>query len=262
MKDLNDEIIEKTGELYKENMENITLPISKSIGKNIGKAIDGAFGWIGVWGEKQKVKQKIYIEEFKEEINKGLKDIPNDNIVEPKANIIWPVLETASYYYEEEYYKDMFANLIINSCKKDKAAIIHPGYIATIKQLAPLDAKLLKMFAYNSTYPAVEIRAKNNKDGTITPYLDFLFDFKDKDNEFSQDDRLYLTKSIENLERLGLIIKNKDIIELGYNYDEFKENYLYKAYEENKEGNDNLEMIKYRIELTNYGRDFLDICIK
>lgn len=261
MKDLNDEIIERTGEIYKENMENLTIPTSRSIGNNIGLMFDGVFGWLGVWGQKQKIIQKKYIEDFKKQIQEGINEIPEDEIIEPKANIVWPALETARYYFEEDYYKDMFAKLIIDSCNKQKAQEIHPAFIETIKQLSPLDAKLLNMFKYHSTYPAAELNAMN-EDDTVTPCNYILIDFKDKENEFETDEKLRLTNSIDNLERLGIILKNQYILELKYDYNKFKDNFIYKGFETIIEENSNIRIKKYRIELTSYGRSFFNICIK
>ena len=68
----------------------MTIPTAESIGKNMGLLIDGIFGWAGTWGEIQKMKQKQYIEEFKENLKTTLSDINLDKIIEPKANIIGP----------------------------------------------------------------------------------------------------------------------------------------------------------------------------
>lgn len=261
MKDLNEEIIKKTAEVYKENLENLTLPTSRSIGNNLGLMVDGVFGWFGVWGEIQIDKQKKYKEDFKMRIKEGISEIPEDKIIEPKANIILPALESAKYYFEEEYYKDMFAKLIIDSCNKQKVNEIHPSFIETIKQLAPLDAKILNMFKYNKTYPTAEIKAMHN-DNTETPCTKLLCDFKDKDNEFSYEEKLRITMSIDNLVRLGILHKSAEIIELNYNYDNFKDNFIYKSFEKMVEEESKIKIKKYRIQLTSYGESFFDICIK
>lgn len=260
MKDINDELIEKTVEVYGENLENLTIPTSKSIGNNIGLMVDGIFGWIGVWGQKQKIKQEKYIKDFKKNLNKKLENIPEDKIIEPKVNIIGPTLETAKYYFEEEYYKEMFTNLICASCNSEKSSNIHPSFIETIKQLSPLDAKLLNMFQYNTTYPVAEIQARN-KDKTITPFPHILCDFKNKNQEFNEKETIHLSTSIENLVRLGIIMKNRAVIELKYDYNLFKSHFLYKIFEKGRKQDSKIEIIKYRIELTNYGTNFFNICI-
>lgn len=260
MKDLQDEIIEKSAEVVKDNLEEMTIPTSKSIGKNMGLLIDGIFGWIGTWGEIQKIKQEQYKKEFKEDLKARLDDIDSDKIVEPKANIIGPALETAKYYYEESYYKEMFTKLIASSCNKDKFNSVHPAFIEIIKQLSPLDAKVLSMFRYNSTYPVAELKAVNS-DNTITPSRHILCDFKNKREEFDINEEFNLPTTIDNLIRLGITIKNKSIIELKYDYNNFKKHVFYKAFDEAKDNNSRIEIIKYRIELTEMGREFFNICV-
>ena len=132
MADINEELIREAGKVIGENVRNITLPTSKSIGDNVGLLVDRVFGWLGLWGQKQKIKQQINIEKFKQKINQGIQDIPADRLIEPKINIVGPAVESAKYYFEEEYYKDMFAKLIVESCDKEKNGIIHPSFIETI----------------------------------------------------------------------------------------------------------------------------------
>ena len=260
MKNLHDEIVEKTAEVITDDLKEMTKPTAKSIGKNIGLLIDGIFGWAGTWGEIQKIKQNQYIKEFKEDLKTRLDDIDLEKIIEPKANIIGPALETAKYYYEESYYKEMFTKLIASNCNKDKSNDVHPAFIEIIKQLSPLDAKVLSMFRYNSTYPTAELEVVDN-DGLITPYRYILCDFKNKKEEFDINEELNLLTTIDNLIRLGIIIKNKSILELKYDYNNFKNHTFYKIVDKEKGTNSRIRILNSRIELTNMGRKFLNICI-
>lgn len=264
MKNLQDEIVEKTAEkiseAIKDDFKEMTMPTAKSIGKNMGLLIDGIFGWAGTWGEIQKIKQNQYIKEFKEDLKTRLDNIDSDKIIEPKANIVGPALETAKYYYEEEYYKEMFTKLIASNCNKDKSNDVHPAFIEIIKQLSPLDAKVLNMFRYNSTYPTAELEVVNN-DSTITPYRYILCDFKNKNEKFDINEELNLLTAIDNLIRLGIVIKNKSIIELKYDYNNFKNHTFYKIVDKEKDTNSRIQILNSRIELTDIGRKFLNICI-
>lgn len=261
MGELKKELIKKTGEVFKENIENLTVPLSSSVGNNVGKMIEGVFGWLGAWGEVQKIKQEKYIEEFKFQFLEEYKKIPTDRIVEPKMSIIGPTLETAKFYYDEKYYQEMFSKILAKSCDLQFTEEIHPAFIETIKQLKPLDAKIIEAFKSNNTYPIAELRAKNS-DGTITPFPLILCYFKDLDDKFSIDERLKINTSIENLCRLGIIIKNREVIELKYDYENFKEDRLYKMFDESIEKEAKIEIIKYRMELTSYGQAFFNVCIK
>ena len=55
------ESAKQTAELGKDVASDIVRPTSKSIGENIGYLVDGTLGWLGVWGQKQKIKQKNFL---------------------------------------------------------------------------------------------------------------------------------------------------------------------------------------------------------
>jgi hypothetical protein len=260
MADLNEEIIKATGAAIGKNLENMTVPTSKSIGDNIGLLVDGVFGWLGTWGEKLKIMQQMSIQKFKKKIEEGITNIPTDRLIEPKVNIIGPAVESAKYYFEEEYYKDMFSKLIIASCDKDKINAIHPSYIEIIKQLSPLDAKIISMFKCSLTFAAAKLIA-NNDDNTITPSNSILCDFKENNDLFDTEEKFAMNRSIDNLERLGLVVVNTSILELKYDYDKFINYPQYLYFRQVIEKNSTIEIKKCRLELTNYGRSFFEICM-
>ena len=45
-------------------------------------------------------------------------------------------------------------------------------------------------------------------------------------------------------------------------YENFKEDRLYKMFDESIEKEAKIEIIKYRMELTSYGQAFFNVCIK
>jgi hypothetical protein len=260
MNEFEKEIAKKAAELTKEVAGDILHPMSKSISENLGLMVDGVMGWLGCWGEKQKIKQKIYIEEFKKEISLKISEIPQEYLIEPAVSIAGPVIETSKYYYEETHYREMFSNLLASACDKRYIHAIHPSFIEILKQFAPLDAKLLSMFKYHGSYPLADVQA-NNEDGSITPFIHSLFDFKDRQNEFSSEEYNNLTSSLVNLIRLGILNKNRDIIELGYNYDLLKNDFMYQYYNIGKGKLNNLSINRARIELTELGRKFMSCCL-
>ena len=258
-KQLIENMAKKTAEFAKERADEITKPTSKSIGDNLGLMVDGVFGWLGTWGQIQKEKQLKYIEDYKQKLYSKIEEIPSQDLIEPCINIVGPALESSKYYFAEDYYQEMFANLIAASCNNKQKSKVHPSYIEIIKQLSPLDAKVLNLFKYHSTYPIAELKAIN-KDKTISPFPLILCDFKEQNKYFSEEEFININSTIENLERLKLILKNREVIELSYDYSKFKSNFLYKVFESSKGQNAIINIIKYRIELTAYGERFFDIC--
>ncbi|TJX15143.1 DUF4393 domain-containing protein [Tissierella creatinini] len=258
---LSKEVAKVTAESAKNIAEDIIRPSSISIGNNLGLMVDGVMGWLGCWGEKQKLLQKKYIDEFKQELNNKISNVNKENLKEPPMNIVGPAIESSKYFYEEEYYRDMYSSLLAAACDKSKIDNVHPSYTEIIKQISPLDAKVLNMFKYHNTYPLAILQMidRNNK---ITPCTQYLFFFKELDKEFDLLEHIKLTASLDNLIRLGIIIKNNNVVELNHNYDEFNEHFLYKAFSATKDSSeDEIKTLPYRIELTEFGRRFFSICI-
>ncbi len=76
------------------------------------------------------------------------------------------------------------------------------------------------------------------------------------------DEFVEVSSSIDNLIRLNLITKNNDVIELVYDYSKFELNTFYTAFSNSLDQNSKIRIIKYRMELTNFGMNFFNICSK
>ena len=247
-------------EVSKDVAEDIIRPTSQSIGNNLGLFVDGVMGWLGFWGEKQKIKRAVYLEEYKCKITENVLGIPEENLIEPPTRIVGPAIEASKYFIEEEYCRDMFAKLIASSCDLSVSNAVHPSFPEIIKQLTPLDARFLALFKRFGTYPAVEL-TEEHKDKKVTPFPNMLFDFKEAEQQFDHREQLELTKTIENLSRFGLLSKNTAVLELNFDYDRFKEHWLYKGIMPLLDEGSTIKMKKYRLELTQLGKDFLRCCV-
>lgn len=260
MENLELELGKAAAEVGKDVAEDLIRPTSQSIGNNLGQFVDGVMGWLGYWGEKQKIKRAVYLEDYKRKITENVLGIPEENLIEPPTRIVGPAIEASKYFIEEEYCRDMFAKLIASSCDSSVASSVHPSFPEIIKQLTPLDARYLALFKRFPTYPAVELTAER-KDKIVSPFPSILFDFKSDENNFSYYEQLELTKTIESLSRFGLLIKNPDVLELAYDYDTFKKHWYYNMILETLSDGSTVKMKKYRLELTQLGKDFLRCCI-
>ncbi len=174
--------------------------------------------------------------------------------------IVGPAVEASKYFIEEAHCRDMFAKLIASSCDSSKTRFVHPVFPEIIKQLSPLDAKFLMLFKENRTYPVVELN-EELKEGTVSPFSFLLFDLKDNKNRFDYPEQLELTKTVEILIRFGILKKNSAILELNYNYDSFKEHWFYKAILPTLKEGSVLRMVRYRVEPTVLGGDFVRSCL-
>ncbi len=253
------ETAKQTAQLGKDVTSDIIRPTSKSIGDNLGLLVDGVMGWLGLWGQKQKIKQKQNLQSFKNNISSKINNIPKHNLKEPNINIAGPAIEASKYFFEEEYYKEMFANLIAASCDKSKETKIHPAFTEIIKQISPLEALILKTL-------------QTNKENPIGEYILILNENRDFDtilsNVFISEESKDINRNafaIDNLIRLNLVevqyyaFSSKEMNNI---YDIYKKTDLYLKYlNKYKERNyPKIELETGIIFLTSFGKNFLEIC--
>ena len=233
--------------------------------------------------EKIKIKQQIDVQEYAKQAANQISLIPSENIQEPKLNILGPALESSKYYIEDEDMRNMFAKLLASSMDKSKNDIAHNSFVEIIKQLSPLDAKNLEIL-YNKNLTAVaEIRNKSVNQNGFHVLISNIFPYNEDVKDFN-----VLSASLENLKRLGLIkisydkiltssdgtnpyheIENIKIVEQQNStfnlvkrpdVQKIINNPMYdwlKSYQEYESS----YMVKGAAEITQFGRNFCNICI-
>ncbi|WP_444551289.1 DUF4393 domain-containing protein [Bacillus paranthracis] len=151
------------------------------------------------FAEKTQFKRVHALNQFKEEVERSISAIPEENIVEPPLHIVGPTLEAAKYYFENDELKSMFANLIAASINIDTIDKAHPSFVEIIKQLSPLDAKNLKCFQQTPKLPIAQYNFVTNTGSTTICQTNVFLE-----NDECNNIKLNAT-SISNLSRLGLV---------------------------------------------------------
>lgn len=176
--------IGKTAVTLTKTLDNVLLPLS-------------AFNW-GV--EKAKT---YFNSKFKEEIKEKTKNIPKENLITPKTNLVGPAIQGLAYNFEEYNLKEMFLNLISNGMDSRKKHITHPSFVEIINQLSPDEAGILKIILKSTnSEPICRIYARH-ENGTEFRLFDNIISLVDDNNqpEFREEYSAY----IDNWVRLGLI---------------------------------------------------------
>ena len=83
---------------------------------------------------------------FKEEIENKVLKILESRLILPRMHLFGLAWESGKYYYKQSDMRELFANLISKLFDLEMYKILHPAYIEIIKQLSPIDAKLLSEF--------------------------------------------------------------------------------------------------------------------
>ena len=145
----------------------------------------------------EKIRQKAI--KMAEESNGYKSKIPNEYLQDANESILFPAIQTSIPYLNEKDIRKMFAKLIASAYDCRKNEYLHPGFIGIIKQLSPVDARILQYI--NDTQQLNGISAiKDNVEYRLieTNLLK------------SSDDVESISLSIDNLLRLGLInVSNK-----------------------------------------------------
>lgn len=141
---------------------------------------------------------QVNLEKLKTELLSEVTSIPLENLQEPKMNIIAPALEASKNYIDEESIRTAFAKLIASSFDNRKNDFIHHSFTDILKQMTPLDAKILKLIGSSGRVPIGRYFIKVKNSGSLL-YLSDILILESADNLTST------SISLANLNRLGLI---------------------------------------------------------
>lgn len=237
-----------------------TAAITKA--KGPGRALDDIMTLVGFErlhevAEQKRVKRDLNIKKYKESIAQKVASTPEEKLQEPPLSIVGPALEASKYYIEEENLREMFSSLIAASMNSEKNDSVHPSYVDVIKQLSPHDATILSniravKLSVNSLYPIMKMTITNN-DKSYKNIFPLITLFKG-DSSFLEN-----APSINNLERLGIIKTTFETqLKNDKEYDIIRDHNQVKSVLKH---NPEMELVKGVFVLTNYGQNFINICV-
>lgn len=148
-----------------DSFKNLSDPITRQIGTTFSDI------WYIVIGSRtnlaaQKMALKVNhdLEEYKKELEQEISKIPEGKYVEPSLNVTAQALENSKFQIEEPELRKMFTSLISKSMNSDYVKEVHPSFAEILKQMSPLDAKMLSVFKrnYKNGIPICYFRLKKN----------------------------------------------------------------------------------------------------
>lgn len=244
-------------------INNATSIPANAVGTTLANIWNLALGnHVSLLEEKQNFRQKKNLEDFIENLENKTQEVPEEFLMKPPLHIIGPAIDASKYYLESEELRQLFANLIGSSIDTRKSEQTHPSFVEIIKQLSPIDARILENFMMLDQIPIAQLRAtKENEEYSVL--LEHIINLKDNKGYKSH------ATSTSNLERLGLL----KITYSAKSPDKNSYNFINKhpSYAEAKGGLIRLQDIdeKYnKIEVqeglcyvTPLGSDFIDVCM-
>ncbi len=226
-----------------------------------------------------KIKECEYkIKEIDKKLEEKYNKIPDENKTEPRTNILGPAVDILKYNLEDaqQYIQEMFINIISNDLDKSKQSKVLPAYIEIIKQLNSNDAKFLKMLKDSNLIhdlPIIQLELQfrfNEEFRYISGYVICLSDTGCKLTD-SINQSIIMPQFIEisqivldNLLRLQIV--NIPVGECLAIEDVYEK--TFKAYRAlpkfNQYSNNDNAYVTYqkcKIEFTDFGKNFIDICL-
>ena len=178
----------------------------------------------------------------------------------PSARIAVSTLQGASVSDEEDVRK-LYAKLLASSMDVATSSQTHPAFPKIIDQMSAFDAKLMKKIVeISNSIPVANVQFTFDNmylTSVIPHYYSPYFD--------DLNDPWATSLSIENLARLQLINLFDGTVET-YDYDKFKtEPFVLERFEFAKKHNPTrnltIKVRKYVIQLNDFGRRFIELCI-
>lgn len=97
-----------------------------------------------------------------DKLNKKLKEIPEENIIEVTPDIWVPILEKLTYTQNEKI-SDLFLELLKKASNKDEISLVHPRYTKIIESLSEDEALILEYIFRNKLFqiPYIDVNLHN-----------------------------------------------------------------------------------------------------
>lgn len=212
----------------------------------------------------EKIQEAIYkCKEIDKKLEEKYNKIPEENKTQPRTSVLGPSLETLKYNLDEEHIKEMFINLLSNELDNRKQSKISPAFIRIVAELSKKDALFLKKFKdYNTdAFTAIEVKIKTEGMEGSSFFKRAICTSYKKDNGITSMST-YTPDGVvlDNLQRLKLINVYFDKF-FPEQENEYLELFSTTTNRIHLADNDTFIYDKGIVELTDFGKCFIDICL-
>ena len=252
-------------------LPDIITPVSDAIHQNLPeteKQADGALSTVvGFFNnvvlypvKKANLTFRYKLEAFEDDLKEKIMGIPEENLQVPPTMIAGPTLEALRYTYDEAELREMYENLLASAMDTRKVSETHPAFVDAIRQMSPLDARLLSEIADKGQFRCGEVHFEligSTKYYTKAMPNHFVLELVDFADPFT------VSASLINLERLGLLKITGGGIQ-GESYEGMKTHpYVLQRAEIFKQfGREfEIQVSKHAVRLNNFGTQFAKICL-
>jgi hypothetical protein len=248
---------DRSEDLYNDGARGAVRETGESL-----QALVGLFNNVVLYPiKKANINYRYKLEEFEKDLKAKTDKIPDGKIIEPPLAISGPTIEALKYTFDTKEIREMFLNLLASAMNSDFKDESHPAFVEIIKGMNSLDATLFE-YLYSSVQIPVGALRIGNTENYFTTALPYIF----SQELIKHGDPFLVSRSMVNLERLGLIQIIKDRYFPNYDYDALK-NHEYIAQRFMSYNNLNtmaalevMFLFKGYLELTDLGKSLSKCC--
>lgn len=224
------------------------------------------------------------LEKTKQKLDAKLKNVLPEKIIEPQPYISVPTIQAICYSADCDELHDMFAALLATSMRQDTHELAHPSFVEIIKQLNPLEAKLLSCTALTNRpeLPVCCVRLQQNPRVQIGAFpfpKPFNPSWEGKIilkrlmilDDFISHDIFQISAAIDNLFRLGILDFHDEFITDYHAYKKITENIEHikdvlqieklEALRENYVHDYKFSLLPQAASITEFGKNFIRACV-
>lgn len=266
-----DNFVEAAGEalkiapdLYSDSLKPTAQESGKLLGR-IPRVINAALAPLDIWI----LNREYNVEETKKLLANKLEFIDPAKIISPQPYVAVPALQAISYSMNSEDLRNLYSNLLAKAMNIDTKDFVHPSFVEIIKQLSPLEAKLLNLFHSSDSrpkpkYPIVKLRTQKSE--TEVEGADIVIHILSPVFGVDHKNLSQYIVAIDNLIRLNLINVSYDKhLVLEDLYEPLISCELIEMLKHEINKLPDIEYIKTNrgiLSVTDIGQTFIDICIK
>lgn len=146
--------------------------------------------------------RQYFVNKFADDMAEKTKDIPSENIIEPKPSIAGPALQGLAFSLDEDELKNLYLTLLASAMDDRSADNAHPAYVEVLKQLTPEEAQILSLhLEEHSSYYMARIMLELEEGGTRVLQR-YLLKLETGGEPYVIDN---LSAMFDNFDRLGLL---------------------------------------------------------
>ena len=240
-------------DVYEDGLKSATIETGKTI-KIIPETINAVLAPLRQWI----ARREYNVEETKKLLEIKLENINAESIVTPDPYVAVPAFQAISYSMDSEDLRNLYANLLATSMINETKWKVHPSFVEIIKQITPDEAKLLKTLSEKGDiYPSIGIILKDNNS-----HISHVYHFTNLANNVCENPN-GIFSYLDNLERLKLIEIPFGESLNDESYQPFEDDpYVKELMSETIHENYKWEIENKYFRLTQYGKDFIEVCVK